>query len=88
VVLAWSVEILQSFFLVADDVMDHSLTRRGKPCWYKLEEVGLDAVNDSLTLEAFMFFIIKKFCAQHTWYLDVVHLFQDVSNVFLKEIII
>ncbi len=84
VVLAWSVEILQSFFLVADDVMDHSLTRRGKPCWYKLEEVGLDAVNDSLILEAFMFFIIKKFCSKNTWYLDVVHLFQDVSFL-LKE---
>jgi len=26
---------MQAFFLVADDVMDSSITRRGQPCWYK-----------------------------------------------------
>ena len=26
---------MQAFFLVADDVMDYSVTRRGQPCWYK-----------------------------------------------------
>jgi farnesyl diphosphate synthase len=82
IVLAWCVEILQSFFLVADDVMDHSVTRRGRPCWYKLEDVGLDAVNDSIILEAFMFFLIKVYCSKHSWYLDVVHLFQDVRLMF------
>lgn len=33
--LGWCVEILQAFFLVADDLMDGSITRRGAP-WYVL----------------------------------------------------
>lgn len=32
-VLGWCIEWLQAFFLVADDMMDGSITRRGAPCW-------------------------------------------------------
>lgn len=36
---------LQAFFLVADDIMDNSVTRRGQPCWYRMPEV-LNCVVD------------------------------------------
>ena len=33
-ILGWCVEFLQAFFLVTDDVMDGSTTRRGQSCWH------------------------------------------------------
>lgn len=32
---------LQSYFLVLDDIMDGSHTRRGQPCWFRLPKVWL-----------------------------------------------
>jgi farnesyl diphosphate synthase len=31
---------IHSAFLIADDIIDNSETRRGKPCWYKRPEVS------------------------------------------------
>lgn len=59
-VLGWAIEFLQAFFLVADDVMDDSQTRRGQPCWYKVKEVGLIAINDAFLLESFVFQILRQ----------------------------
>ena len=50
--LGWCIEWLQAYFLVADDVMDDSLTRRGQPCRHRLAGVGMIAVNDALLLRS------------------------------------
>ncbi|CAI2161679.1 14036_t:CDS:10 [Funneliformis geosporum] len=78
-VLGWCVEMLQAFFLVADDIMDASYTRRGNPCWYKMEGVGLIAINDSFILESAIYFFLKKYFRQDPYYIDLVELFHEIT---------
>jgi len=60
-VLGWAIEWLQAWLLVADDIMDSSVTRRGQPCWYKtLGDAWYIAINDAVTIEAFVYKIIKR----------------------------
>jgi len=74
------IEQLQAFFLVADDVMDSSVTRRGQPCWYKKPEVGLIAINDSFLLEAAIYHLIKNHFRKEDYYIDLVELFHETSH--------
>ncbi|KAJ3493032.1 hypothetical protein NMY22_g20264 [Coprinellus aureogranulatus] len=53
---------LQAFFLVSDDMMDASITRRGQPCWYRQPKVGMLAINDSFLLEGAIYFLLKVRC--------------------------
>jgi len=77
-VLGWCVEWLQAFFLVADDVMDDSLTRRGQPCWYRLPEVKMIAINDAFILESAVFRILRRYFGQEEYYIRLVDLFHEV----------
>eukprot|EP00471_Norrisiella_sphaerica_P008402 CAMPEP_0184496956 /NCGR_PEP_ID=MMETSP0113_2-20130426/35331_1 /TAXON_ID=91329 /ORGANISM="Norrisiella sphaerica, Strain BC52" /LENGTH=454 /DNA_ID=CAMNT_0026883845 /DNA_START=27 /DNA_END=1391 /DNA_ORIENTATION=+ len=56
--VGWALEILQAAFLVADDIMDESHTRRGKACWHKVDRVH--AYNDVFKLEHFAFYVLKR----------------------------
>lgn len=59
--------------------MDGSQTRRQQPCWYLIPDVKLDAVNDTLILESFMWFLINKYLRGQKQHLAVIELFQSVS---------
>ncbi|XP_063711169.1 farnesyl pyrophosphate synthase-like [Symsagittifera roscoffensis] len=76
--VGWAVEIMQAFFLIADDMMDHSETRRGKPCWYKVPSVDLDAINDTFFLEQIVYKLIKAKCHKLPCYPKIVDLFHDI----------
>merc|ERR1712100_400039 len=78
-VLGWAVELLQAFFLVADDVMDASTTRRGKACWYKLPKVGLKAINDSFLLESFVYILLEKHIGGSACYPQVLQLMHECA---------
>jgi farnesyl diphosphate synthase len=77
-VCGWSIELLQAQFLVADDVMDDSQTRRGQPCWYKVPHVKLIAVNDSFLLGSYVFTLLKEHFGSEPCYFDLVSVMLDV----------
>ncbi|CAG2118157.1 unnamed protein product, partial [Medioppia subpectinata] len=82
-VLAWTVEFLQSYFLVVDDMMDQSITRRGQPCWYKLEHVGLMSCNDAILLDQENYHILKLFFSDKPYYqklVDLMHESMDAAS--------
>ena len=78
--LGWCIEFLQAFFLVADDIMDGSQTRRGQPCWYLKEDVKMVAINDSFILESCVFKILKRYCGTEPYYLQLLDLFIEVTR--------
>ena len=83
-VLGWCIEWLQAFFLVADDIMDASLTRRGQPCWYKKPEVGMVAINDGFLLQSHLFLTLRRYFAPSAGgdaatYLQLIELFNETT---------
>ncbi|KAM9244092.1 farnesyl pyrophosphate synthase isoform 1-T1 [Dugong dugon] len=77
--VGWCVELLQAFFLVLDDIMDSSLTRRGQLCWYKKPGIGLDAINDALLIEACIYRLLKLYCREQPYYLNLIELFLQTT---------
>lgn len=71
------VELLQAHFLVHDDIMDNSTTRRGRPCWYKQPDIGLIAVNDGTMLLSSIFMLLKGQFRSHPAYIEMVELFHE-----------
>uniref|UniRef100_A0A915HS68 Farnesyl pyrophosphate synthase n=1 Tax=Romanomermis culicivorax TaxID=13658 RepID=A0A915HS68_ROMCU len=79
--LGWTIELLESCFLIADDVMDSSITRRGRPCWYKNEEIGLTAINDAFLLENAADLIINEILNGDKRYLAIMNIYREAKLV-------
>ncbi|KAK1435576.1 hypothetical protein QVD17_01342 [Tagetes erecta] len=77
--LGWCIEWLQAYFLVLDDIMDASHTRRGQPCWFRLPKVGMIAANDGILLRNHIPRILKKHFRGKPYYVDLVDLFNEVE---------
>lgn len=55
----WVLEWSQAAALVQDDMMDSAPTRRGRPSWYRVADVGYAAINDGLILENQIFTLMR-----------------------------
>ncbi|GAB2258487.1 hypothetical protein Droror1_Dr00014647 [Drosera rotundifolia] len=77
--LGWCIEWLQAFFLVLDDIMDRSHTRRGQPCWFRVPKVGFIAVNDAVILRNHIPRIIKRHFREKDYYVELLDLFNEVE---------
>jgi farnesyl diphosphate synthase len=76
-----SLKQLQAVFIIDDDIIDGSTTRRGHKCWYQLEDVGLSAINDAMMIENGIYYLLKKYISQTDYYQEVIDLFHEVSFI-------
>lgn len=60
-----------------DDIMDNDEIRRGIPCWYRKEDVGLSAINDGLLVQQGIYTLLKRHFSNHQCYLPTLELFHD-----------
>ncbi|KAN0031773.1 hypothetical protein ACTFIV_005640 [Dictyostelium citrinum] len=87
-ILGWCVELFQAFFLVADDIMDQSITRRGQPCWYRQKKpnsddsnntIGSIAINDAFIIESCIYILLEKYFKNESYYTNLLELFHKTS---------
>lgn len=45
---------------MSDDIIDGGEMRRGRPCWYKLENIKLSALNDIVIVENSVYYLLQK----------------------------
>lgn len=78
-VLGCLVEFFNAAYLIWDDIMDESSTRRGQPCWYRRVDVGMTAINDACLLKSAIYIILKKRFRNHPRYVELHELFDEAS---------
>lgn len=80
-VLGWAIEWLQAWLLVADDIMDSSVTRRGQPCWYKKlgDSIWYVAINDAVTIESLVYKMLKRHFGTHPSYVQLLDLMMETT---------
>jgi len=67
--------------LIADDIMDGSETRRGQPCWYKKDDLGLTAFNDAILLETCVYSLLAKHFRDQPYYQNLLESFLEVTRL-------
>ncbi|KAF5303654.1 hypothetical protein FQA39_LY09901 [Lamprigera yunnana] len=76
-IMGWCIEMLHSSVIISDDVMDSSQTRRGAPCWYLVDGIGMQAINDALLIENSVYGLLRKHFSDHHCYTPAMELFHE-----------
>lgn len=79
--LGWCVDMSVVAILVLDDIMDNSEFRRGQVCWHKVDGVHMNAINDAILIDNAVYFILKKYFREKSYYVDCLELFRQSSLV-------
>ncbi|KAH9382810.1 hypothetical protein HPB48_023372 [Haemaphysalis longicornis] len=77
--VGWCMELMCSGLLVLDDIMDKSLERRGRPCWYTRPDVGLHAINHALFMDKAVGFVLKQRLRSMPCYTALLELFHEAE---------
>uniref|UniRef100_A0A183CH12 Farnesyl pyrophosphate synthase n=2 Tax=Globodera pallida TaxID=36090 RepID=A0A183CH12_GLOPA len=75
-----AIEMLQTFFLIEDDIMDGATRRRGKPCRHQLPGVGLKAINDGLLLDCGIDNVVRRTLPNHPKMYAILHDFSEAKQ--------
>ncbi|XP_047031313.1 farnesyl pyrophosphate synthase 1-like [Helicoverpa zea] len=76
-ILGWCIEMLQTSYLVADDVIDGATVRRGKPCWHLRPNVGISAIKDFVLIQQCMMEMLDTVFGNTPIYLDLLRYFNE-----------
>ncbi|CAO2166084.1 unnamed protein product [Urochloa humidicola] len=75
--LGWCLEWFQAYCIVLDDIMDNSHTRRGRPCWFRVPQVGLIAINDGIILRNHVSRILRRHFKGKPYYVYIIDLLNE-----------
>ncbi|XP_077537034.1 farnesyl pyrophosphate synthase-like [Haemaphysalis longicornis] len=77
--VGWCVELMQSYILVLDDIMDKSFVRRGRPCWHTRPDVGLRAINNALFMDKAVGWVLRQQLRSMHCYPALLELFHEAD---------
>ncbi|XP_013163191.1 PREDICTED: farnesyl pyrophosphate synthase-like [Papilio xuthus] len=76
-VIGSALEMIQSYFIILDDMQDGGKIRCNKPCWHLLPDVGMTAVNDASLLRSFITDVVRQNVPQPL-FSQVMHIFDTI----------
>ncbi|XP_059221671.1 uncharacterized protein LOC131996215 [Stomoxys calcitrans] len=80
-IMGWCVELMIVTFILYDDITDNSTSRLGRPCWHRVNNIGLTAIHDGLIFENMIFYMLRKHFRHHECYVQLLEVFQEAILV-------